>query len=91
MSQRNLIYKCFFTCVTETIYQILQDQYEAETLKDLIGKKQAIKKFRVYPLNEEEVWKIDIIEDLSLCKRGCLEIDMEKDDIDAMLEAVTTD
>ena len=69
----------------------LQDQYEAETLQDLIRKKQAIKKFRVYPLNEGEVWKIGIIEELSLCKRGCLEIDMEKVDIDAMLEAVTTD
>ena len=69
----------------------LQDQYEAENLQDLIRKKQAIKKFRVYPLNEGEDWKIGIIEELSLCKRGCLEMDMEKVDIDAMLEAVTTD
>ena len=69
----------------------LQCQYEANSIKDLIKKKQDIKKTRVNPLENEEEWKIEIIEELSLCRRGCLEIEMEDKDIDAMLEAITTD
>ena len=48
-------------------------------------------KLRVNPLENYEEWKIEIIEELSLCRRGSLEIEMEEEDIDAMLEAVTTD
>ena len=46
---------------------------------------------RVNPLEDGEEWKIGIIEELSLCRRGCLQIEMEEADIDAMLEAVTLD
>ena len=43
------------------------------------------------PLEDEENWKIEIIQELSLCRRGCLDIEMDEEDIDAMLEAVTID
>ena len=69
----------------------MQYQYEANSIKDLIKKKQDIKKTKVNPLENDEEWKIGIIEELSLCRRGCLEIEMEDEDIDAMLEAITTD
>ena len=69
----------------------LQDKYEVDSLKDLIVKKQGIKKQRVNPLEDEENWKIEIIQELSLCRRGCLDIEMDEEDIDAMLEAVTID
>ena len=69
----------------------LEQQYEVDSLKDLINKKQVIKKIRVNPLKDDEEWKIGIIEELSLCRRGCLEIELKDDDIDAMLEAIATD
>ena len=71
--------------------KFIKNQYEVESFKNMIEKKQAIKKNRVHPLEDGEHWKIEIIEELSLCRRGCLEIAMEEEDIDAMLEAVTTD
>ena len=55
---------------------------------DLIRNKQVIKKLRVNPLEDGEEWKVGIIEELSLCRRGCLEIELKDDDIDAMLEAI---
>ena len=71
--------------------QYLENQYEVDSLKDLIRKKQVIKKLRVNPLEDGEEWKVQIIEELSLCRRGCLEIDLKDVDIDAMLEAIATD
>ena len=60
-------------------------------LKALIENKHFVKKNRVNPLEEGEEWKIEIIEELSLIKKGFLEIDMDEDDIEVMLESIKTD
>ena len=48
---------------------------------------------RVNPLEEGEEWKVKFIEELSLIKKGFLEIDMEmqEKDLDLMLESVAID
>ena len=67
--------------------------YEMESLDRLIEKKHVIKKMRVYPLEEGEDWKIKFLEELSLIKKGFLDVDMElkESDIEIMLESVATD
>ena len=49
-----------------------------------------LKKARVNPIEEGEEWKINFIVELSLVKKGFLDIDMEmkESDIDIMLESV---
>ena len=48
---------------------------------------------RVNPIDDGEEWKINIMEELVLMKKGFLEVDMdlEEDDIDIMLESIATD
>ena len=68
-------------------------QYEATNLQVLTAKNDSIKKMRVNPIHDGEEWKINIMEELVLMKKGFLEvdIDIEEDDIDIMLESIATD
>ena len=65
--------------------------YDAYHLQDLIFQKHLIKKKRLHPLEEGEDWKIDVIEELVLTKKGFLDNDIEESDIDVMLLSLTTD
>ena len=71
----------------------LQKEYGTKSVVDLINKKHLIKNMRVNPLEEGEEWKVKFIEELSLIKKGFLEIDMEmqEKDLDLMLESVAID
>ena len=71
----------------------LQKEYELESVENLINKKHVIKNMRVNPLEEGEEWKVKFLEELSLIKKGFLEIDMEmqEKDLDLMLESVAID
>ena len=69
----------------------LKQEYDLDDMKALIENKHIVKKNRVNLLEEGEEWKIDIIEELSLIKKGFLKIDMDEDDIEVMLESITTD
>ena len=69
----------------------LLKEYELDDMKALIENKYHVKTHRVNPLEDGEEWKVDIIEELSLIKKGFLEIEMDEGDIEVMLESITTD
>ena len=68
----------------------LQNEYELESVETLINKKHVIKNMRVNALEEGEEWKVKFLEELSLVKKGFLEVDMDmqEKDMDLMLESV---
>jgi hypothetical protein len=52
--------------------------------------KYEIKKTRVYPLQRQGNWKINIIEEISLTKNNLLEIDFNHDDLEMILNFICT-
>ena len=69
----------------------LLSTYDYKNLMDLIKNKHLIKKNRLNPLENDEEWKIQLIEELSLTKLGFLDMDLDESDIDVMLHSLTTD
>ena len=60
-------------------------------MSSLIDSKFDIKRTRVNPLLENEDWKINLIEELSLIKAGFLTADLEQEVLEEMLETLTTE
>ena len=58
---------------------------------DLVAERITLKKLRVYPLPEEENWKISSINELALVKRGILELDFDDKHLEAILEQICAD
>jgi hypothetical protein len=62
------------------------------TLKNLVAERQTMKKSRVYNITDEELWKIPVMEELALVKRGILELDVLDDDqVDTLLGLICTE
>ena len=56
--------------------------YDYKNLMDLIKSKHLIKKKnRLNPLENDEEWKIQLIQELSLTKLGFLDMDLDESDI----------
>ena len=58
---------------------------------DLVAEKITLKKSRVYSLPDEETWKISIINELALVKRGILQLDFDDNNLEAILELICAD
>ena len=87
MCQRNLL-----SNTGRNIYDLL-NEYKTNSVESLICKKQEIKRMRVNPLEEGEDWKVKLIEELSLIRKGFLDIDMDMEDkdINNMLDILSTE
>ena len=79
------------SCNTGQNIQYLLTSFEVESLRALIMKKPFIKTKRVYPLKEDEEWRIKMIEEMCLTKLGFLETNLEENDITIMLEIICTE
>ena len=66
-------------------------KFKKQSLDQLILDKAKIQNSRVYFLSEEESWKINLIEEISLCKKNQLEIQFDEEDLEAILSLVCTD
>ena len=53
--------------------------------------KQSIKVERVYPLHRDELWKIGMIEEITLLKKGLVDIDFDLDNLTEILEHICTE
>ena len=60
-------------------------------LEELISKKHLIKNGRINPLEEDEGWKIEMIQEMCLAKLGMVESDSEENDTKTMLEIICTE
>ena len=65
--------------------------YEISDLNTLISKKHIVKSNRVNPISEDEKWKLEMIKEICKSKMGFLETDVEKNDLETMLEIICTE
>ena len=75
-----LFNKCITNKQSNTCQNIdfLMKTYNCVTLDELFSEKMVIKNSRVNPLEENEEWKVILIEELSLVNLGFLDNGMEK-------------
>ena len=71
--------------------QFLLRKYNKTSMLELIDEKYNIKKARVALFSENENWKLNLIQEVSLVKKGFLEIDFEEVLLEEILEFVCTD
>ena len=79
------------SCNTGQNINFLSREWETLDLDKLISKKHLIKNSRINPLEEDEVWKIQMIQEMCLSKLGLLEGDSDENDTKTMLEIICTE
>jgi hypothetical protein len=68
----------------------LLQKYSKLTLAGLIEDRNIIKKSTVAPISENEKWKLKIIEEVSLVKKGQLEAAFDEEMLDEILDYICT-
>ena len=68
----------------------LMNKYNCESRVELENMKYKIKNTRVYDLPDNEKWKTNLIEELSLMKLGLVEETLNEDEIKFLLEDLCT-
>ena len=66
-------------------FEVLATKVWKKSIDHLIGDKDWVKKARVFPLPEEEVWKISMMEEICLAKKEHIEIEFDMDELDEIL------
>ena len=66
-------------------------KFKKDSIDQLILDKQELKNLRVYSLPEEENWKVNLIEEISLLKKNQLDIAFDPDQLETILDYVCTD
>ena len=69
----------------------LMAKYKVESLNDLVRVKSSIKNSRVYTITDEERWKISLMKEITLAKKGLIDVEFEDDNLEAILEYICTD
>ena len=84
---------CKYNISSQTGHNIryLLDKHNKVAIVDLVAEKITLKKSRVYSLPDEETWKISIIKELALVKRGILQLDFDDNNLEAILEQICAD
>ena len=73
----------------QNINYLLQ-KYSKQTLTELVNDRNIIKKTIVTPISETESWKLKIIEEVSLVRKGQLEADFDDIMLDEILDYICT-
>ena len=69
----------------------LQVKYDKTHLKDLVNEKSRIRNARVNLIAENEEWKVNLIQEISLLLKEQLEIEFDNFHLEEMLRFVCTD
>ena len=96
-SQKSLLKLIFNSCSMDqgsltgrNVAHLLQ-KYGKLSVAELTMDKQSIKVARVYPLQRDEFWKIAMIEEITLLKKGLVDIDFDLDNLTEILEHICTE
>ena len=76
--------------VTGQNLKFLLQKYSKQNMTALFSEKDDIKNSRVYILQENELWKVNLMEDFSLAKKNLLELPFEIESLDNILEDICT-
>ena len=96
-SKKSLLKLIFNSCSSDhssltgqNLAHILQ-KYGKSSVKELTMNKQSIKTAQVYPLQNDEVWKTDLIKEITVIKIGLLDIEFDLDNLNEILEHICTE
>ena len=78
------------TTVTGRNIEFLMSSYSCQSITELISMKYIIKNMRVYELQDEEKWKIPLLEEICLIKNQNLDLDFDEEYIQTILCDVAT-
>ena len=70
---------------------LLMTKYDATSLAELVSSKKKVQRLRVNELEENEEWKINLIEEISLVRKGLINLDFEKEVMEDILEQLCTE
>ena len=69
---------------------ILLQKYNKSSLVTLMSDRNSVKKRRIYPLPKEEIWKISLLEDVSLARKELIDINFDDKDLEEILNFICT-
>ena len=78
------------TTVTGRNIEFLMSTYSCQSISELMSMKYDIKNRRVYELQDEEKWKIPLLEELCLVNNQNLDLDFDEEFIQTILNDVAT-
>ena len=96
LSKKSLIRLVFSSCsgdlhsLTGQNLAYLLLKYQKLFLTALTSEKMRIKKCRVYPSSNEDSWKLNLMEEITMLKNDHLEIDFTSEDLEDILEYICT-
>ena len=68
----------------------MMDKHKLGYISKLVAEKNNLKNLRVYSLPEEEEWKVSLMREIALLRKGQLEMDFDDKDLEDILENVCT-
>ena len=71
--------------------QYLKQKYKKQTLLSLASEKNRIKNTGIYPLSNDETWKLGLLEEISLVKKEHLELEFDADHLEEILELICSE
>ena len=71
--------------------KFLQQKYSKCSIKELIQAKKLVKTTCANPLPRGEAWKVNLVEEIALCKLELIEVDFDSDDLEEILELICTE
>ena len=74
--------------VTGSNISYLCGKHAIESKSSLLNSKHELRNKRRRPLSQDELWKLHIIEDISLSKKGMLDLEFDSNDLGAILDNV---
>ena len=82
------ISSCNLNTVTGQNVFYLKKKFECNNFALLLDSKLKIRNSRVYPLTEEEKWKIELIKELGRYKKHLVDVDFDEDQLNFILDQV---
>ena len=76
--------------VTGQNVNFLLQKHNKSSLVTLMSDRNSVKKMRIYPLPMEEVWKISLLEDVSLARKELIDINFDEKDLEEILNFICT-
>ena len=95
-SGKSLLRLLFSSCssdqnsLTGQNLQYLLLKYKKLTLSSLLADKQSIKSARVYPMTDDKSWKLKLMEEICLIRKGHLEIEFDSENLENILDYICT-
>ena len=89
----NLLYNiCKYdqTTITGSNLKFLMESYEKNTIDKLFENRFNISRNVVYPMNENDIWKVSLLEELVEIKSGRKEVELSEKEVEDLIFVIST-